>query len=580
MRFLSLLCLCLLQACSAMQDSTQKIATLFPFEQNIQKDYKLNFNNKIPTHPLFTKKAEQSFAYLAIDEAIRNDDYVKVMEASEALLLLLPKSQALSDAASWLLSNGYLEETCALLTRAAKKMPNDLAIHVMLSEAIFLQKEKNTDEVINVLLAYIGRNPNEYVAYMELALAYLKLEKPQKAYDTFNQLPENEKTHMVLYYTGFALKELGRLDEAVTVLKKALKMMPNFLEVILELAQIEEARKNYSAARKYYERVLEFDVYNQDIALRLVSIALKEGNPDRAFEIVQKNLESFSFIINASSMLMEEGRADLVEILLSHMAKQEDSPRELIYLQGALAYEGMGNKEKALMFLNQMTPEDKHYKNNLELKTQIYLEKNELTEAIETLQEAQKIFIDDMNFVAMEYQIYLYQGDYAKALPLLAQYTEANPDDSDAAFKYAFVHVHLGMKDKAFKLMEELLKKEPENHEILNFIGYTLVEKKKNLKYALSLIEKANTINPNADYILDSLAWAHYQLKNYEEAWKYIRQAISTIKETAVQDPTMWEHYGDIAFALKQNDEARLGWEKSLKLKNDSKIQMKLTNLQ
>lgn len=582
MRFLlALLCFCLLQACSSMQSSTPKTVSLFPFEQNTQKnhDLYLSLNNSFVIEPLLTPKAEQSFIYLALDEAIRNDDYDKIMETSDALLRLSPNSQTLADAASWLLSNGHLKETRTLLERAVKILPDDLEIHVMLSEAILLQDE-NSSDVIHILQSYIKRNPTQYVAYMELALAYLKIEDSQKAYDTFSQLPENEKTPMVLYYTGFSLRKLGRVDEAVKILRSALKKMPDFMEVILELAQIEETRKNYRVARGYYERVLEFDIYNQDILLRLVGISLKEGNPNKALEIVEKNSDSLNFIIGASSLLMEEGRADLVEILFSHIAKQENPPRELIYLQGALAYEGMKNYAKALVFLNQISPEEKHYKNSLELKIQIYLEQEKFAEAVDTLQEAQKAFQDEPSFLSMEYQIYLYQNEYAKALPLLAEYTKSNPDDFDAAFKYAFVHVNLGMEDEGFDLMEALLKKEPENHEVLNFVGYTLVERKKRLKYALGLLEKANANNPNAYYILDSLAWAHYQLKNYEKAWTYINQAISFIEANAPQDHAMWEHYGDIAFALQNINEARRGWEQSLEIKSDARIKTKLDKLQ
>jgi len=578
---LTLLCFCLLQACNSGQNTTQTSPSLFPFEQNIKADYNkfLGLNNKVVTKPLFTKKAEQSFAYLALAEAIRNDDYDKVMESSEALLRLSPNSQTLADAASWLLSNGHLKETRAVLESAAQVLPNDLAIHVMLSEAILLQDESN-QEAINVLKSYISRNPKLYVAQMELALAYLKIDDFQNAYDTFNQLPEVEKTPMVLYYTGFALRKLGRVDEAVKVLKKSLKNMPGFMEVILELAQIEEERKNYRVARKYYERVLDFDVYNQDILLRLVGLYLKEGNPNKALGIAQKNSESFSFIVGASAMLMEEGRSDLVEILLSHMAKQDNAPRELIYLQGALAYEGMENHEKALSFLNQVTPQDKQYKSSLDLKIQIYLEQENFVAALSTLQEAQKTFQNEMSFVTMEYQIYLYLNEYAKALPLLAKYTEANPDDSDAAFKYAFVHAHLGMENRALELMKTLLEKEPENYEVLNFIGYTLAERNQNMKYALELLEKANAINPNADYITDSLAWAYYQLENYEKAWVYIQKAVSLITIENPQDPTMWEHYGDIALSLNKPSEAKFGWERSLEIKTDAKVKTKLENIQ
>lgn len=419
----------------------------------------------------------------------------------------------------------------------------------------------------------------EYVAQMELALTYLKINKPEKAYNTFNNLPESEKTPMVLYYTGFSLHKLGRTDEAVAVLKKSLQKSPDFMESILELAQIEEERENYTLARQYYERVLEFDVYNQDVLLHLVGISLKQGNPERAFEIAKSNADSFSFVVGASAMLMEEGRADLVEVLLSELAQDEHATRELIYLQGALAYEGLRDYNKALYFLNQVTPKDKHFKNTVDLKAQIYLEQGKLDDALFTLNSALLAYPNDKGIQQLIYQIHLYKGEYARVEPLLESYIEQYPDDFEASFKYAFVLAHLKKKKRALKLMENLLKQDPNNHEILNFIGYSLVEEKKKLPYALQLIEKADTLSPNTDYILDSLAWAHYQLKNYDTAWKYIQEATANLDPNSAHDPSMWDHYGDIAYKLGKKEEAKKGWERALQLTDDAKIQKKLNNL-
>lgn len=591
MRFLPILCLFFLQACVASHNinyetsaqNAQLALPLFPLAQaEITSEALQNMQNNnlglMYKAPQFTKRAEQSFVYLALAEAVRKDDYEKVIESCQALLRIDPNPQMIGDACSWLLSNGYIQETQNILDEAVHIIPDDLSLHIMLSEAILLEDEENP-RAIQTLEDYVKRHPKEYVAQMELALTYLKINSPQKAYDAFNNLPESEKTPMVLYYTGFSLQKLGRTNEAVHVLKRSLQKNPKFMESILELAQIEEERENYTLARQYYEHVLDFDVYNQDVLLHLVGISLKQGNPERAFEIAKSHADSFSFVVGASAMLMEEGRADLVEILLSELSQDENATRELIYLQGALAYEGLRNYDKALFFLNQITENDKHYKNSIDLKAQIFLEQGKFDDALLALNKALLHYPHDKGIQQLIYQIYLYKGEYALAYPLLQSYTSQYPEDFDASFKLAFVLAHLNKKKSALKLMKQLLEQDPDNHEILNFVGYSLVEEKRKLPYALELIKKANYISPHTDYILDSLAWAYYQMKEYEKAWTYIQEAIFYIKPNTAHDPSMWDHYGDIAYELGRFEQAKKGWERALQLTDDIQIEKKLKKM-
>ena len=47
------------------------------------------------------------------------------------------------------------------------------------------------------------------------------------------------------------------------------------------------------------------------------------------------------------------------------------------------------------------------------------------------------------------------------------------------------------------------------------------------LREALRLVEKANTLKPRDPYILDSLGWVYYRLKNYEKAKQFLESSLS-----------------------------------------------------
>jgi tetratricopeptide (TPR) repeat protein len=69
------------------------------------------------------------------------------------------------------------------------------------------------------------------------------------------------------------------------------------------------------------------------------------------------------------------------------------------------------------------------------------------------------------------------------------------------------------------------LRFQPEQPAVLNYLGYSLIEKRLNLEEAFKMVEKAVSLRPNDGYIVDSLGWAHYQLGNYEEAAELLERA-------------------------------------------------------
>ena len=97
-------------------------------------------------------------------------------------------------------------------------------------------------------------------------------------------------------------------------------------------------------------------------------------------------------------------------------------------------------------------------------------------------------------------------------------------------------------------------------------MGYTLAEEGRELDRAEVLIKKALEQSPDSGYILDSLAWVYFRQGKIKQAWEEIKRAVDV-----VDDPVIWEHYGDIAAAAGHKKQARKGYESSLKLDSEHK---------
>jgi tetratricopeptide (TPR) repeat protein len=106
----------------------------------------------------------------------------------------------------------------------------------------------------------------------------------------------------------------------------------------------------------------------------------------------------------------------------------------------------------------------------------------------------------------------------------------------------------------------EALKLEPDQPLVLNYLGYSLVEKRESLDEALAMIEKAAKAEPEDGYITDSLGWVLYRLGRYQEAVQPMLRAV----ELTPDDPIINDHLGDVLWMVGRKREAEFQWRRAL----------------
>lgn len=100
----------------------------------------------------------------------------------------------------------------------------------------------------------------------------------------------------------------------------------------------------------------------------------------------------------------------------------------------------------------------------------------------------------------------------------------------------------------------------PDEPQVLNYLGYSLIDKGLKLDEALDMIERAVEAEPDSGYIVDSLGWAFYRLGRYEEALPVMERAV----ELLPTDPILNDHLGDVYWAVGREREARFQWRRAL----------------
>jgi len=133
----------------------------------------------------------------------------------------------------------------------------------------------------------------------------------------------------------------------------------------------------------------------------------------------------------------------------------------------------------------------------------------------------------------------------------------------------ALVHVHYVRGITYFRLddwpaaeadFRAALAINPDRPDVLNFLGYSLVERGERLEEALAMIETAVRAEPQNGAIVDSLGWALFRLGRHAEAVPHMERASALLPT----DPVINDHLGDVYWAVGRLREAQFQWSRAL----------------
>lgn len=122
-----------------------------------------------------------------------------------------------------------------------------------------------------------------------------------------------------------------------------------------------------------------------------------------------------------------------------------------------------------------------------------------------------------------------------------------------------------GQWPKAEADLLHALQLKPDQPLVLNYLGYSWIDRGVHLHRGLQMIEKAVDLRPEDGYIVDSLGWAHYRLGDYRTAVEYLEKAVELVPD----DATINDHLGDAYWRTGRSIEARYQWRRALQFGPD-----------
>jgi len=164
-------------------------------------------------------------------------------------------------------------------------------------------------------------------------------------------------------------------------------------------------------------------------------------------------------------------------------------------------------------------------------------------------------------------------GVYDRAL---ARVPNPTADDWRLFYSRGVCYERTGQWPRAEADLEHALKLRPDQPLVLNYLGYTWIDKGEKVPEAIKMIQRAVALRPDDGYIVDSLGWAYFRLGEYARATETLEHAIELVPE----DPTINDHLGDAYWRAGREGEARYQWRRALQFKPEADeaktIQVKL----
>ena len=204
----------------------------------------------------------------------------------------------------------------------------------------------------------------------------------------------------------------------------------------------------------------------------------------------------------------------------------------------------------------------------------LYIQENEIRSLRFVESKFNKIKNPSAKIIFDMGNIYKRSKKYEKAIEF---YTRAMEQLDQMSASYADILYRRGgsyERIKKYKLSDidliNSLKIVPNDPYVTNYLAYSWLERNYKIEESLDMLQEAYEQKKNDPYIIDSIGWANYLIKDYQKAEKYLLRAL----ELMPNDPIVNDHYGDILWMLNRKIQARYFWNNALK-QEDTEKEMK-----
>ena len=384
------------------------------------------------------------------------------------------------------------------------------------------------------------------------------------------QFSQMQKASMLAAYGRYesALNTIGNLEKnsnRISIDARALKV-----QLLLKLDNKEEATE-------YFSKIFG-DGVNSDAANLRMQV---EDHPN-AYSIEESlSLESgIAYAFYAIADILKDDADPNTALLYVRLAQYLNENSQKAILLAADLLEQMGQYDLAVAEYAKISPSSSYFLSSELGRVGALRDGGKTEAALEVLYYLSREFSDIGivhnslgDFLRREERYSEAKIAYDRAVDI---YRENNNVSWVVLYARGITHERLQEWDKAESDFRNALTINPDQANVLNYLGYSLIDRGEKLDEAMTMIEKAVSLQPESGYIVDSLAWGLFKLGKYETAIPHMEKAA----ELMPVDPIVTDHLGDLYWAVGRQLEAKFQWRRALsfdpELKDATRIREKL----
>tara|TARA_B100000902_G_scaffold346040_1_gene352488 strand:- start:917 stop:2605 length:1689 start_codon:yes stop_codon:yes gene_type:complete len=374
---------------------------------------------------------------------------------------------------------------------------------------------------------------------------------------------------------------LNNLDERFINLKKIQNI---FFNCFLDTSNTEKLFKEIIS-----DQNTDFSRYNYFYASHLVST----GRISSAKEIINSALKRYprNLLLNQYKIDLNKNKnlqvfdckkrqhviAEILYITANALSAQTIYPLSNFYLNLAkylnedftsyniLLAENFYKNEnfkKAKKIYNNLSKNGEAYNwHSSKQLAKIFILQNNKDEALKLLNISYNNLLNKELYETFDYAEFLKNNEkFEESIKFYTQVIDSvekkHPLYSEATDGRGVAYERIGEWNKAEKDLLASLEADPDQAYVINYLAYSWIEKGIKVKKSLNMLEKANKLRSNDPYIIDSLGWALFKLKRYQEAKNYLQLAVRLMPD----DPIVNDHYGDALWKMGNKIQARYYW--------------------
>lgn len=504
-----------------------------------------------------------SGAYLAAVQADIRNDYAAAADYVDRALVVDPdNAELLQRAVMARTALGDVAGARALADRLAKAVPDDqMAALVRLADMLAANDFAAAAELIGS--AGDTETVNPLLAGLVAGWIEVAREDFQAAQAKFDAMDDND-----------ALAAFGQYHKAL-----ALALAGDFVSAAAILAGGEEGPLHVNRGALVAHAEILAQIGREDEAVALLDEALAGGIPDAPLIALRSRLAAGEEVAFDQVTEARDGVAEAF-LTLANALDGEDSQR-IALIHARLAAHVRPESTEAWLLAGELLEAQGQHALATEALAEVPADSPWFVTAAIRRADTQRAAGDPEGGIATLRQLGESHPDQIEVHSALGDALRVEERFAEAAEAYSRAIDLIGTPQTAHWVLfytrgiageragnweaaeadfRQALALEPEQPLVLNYLGYSLVEKRRDLDEALGMIEQAVSSQPDDGYITDSLGWVLYRLGRYEEAVQPMLRAV----ELTPDDPVINDHLGDVLWKVGRKREAEFQWRRAI----------------